>query len=106
MGLENRPKMSRPTDAEITGTRPGIDPEQLKAKYRSAGAWALGLGIPAMCFWYIAPLVIIIAIVGIVQGIRTGDQRDTGFAVSGLCLALLGLLLAALNLVSRATQSL
>jgi hypothetical protein len=105
MGLENAPKMSRPTDAEITGARPGIDPQRPRPKFRSAGAWALGLGIPAMCYWHIAPIVIVIAVVGITQASRTGDRRDGGYAAAGLCLALLGLLLAGGRLLSGAVPT-
>lgn len=102
MGFENAPKMSRPTDAEVTGTRPGIDPHTPTPKFRSPGAWALGLSLPSMCYWYLAPFVIVIAIAGIVQSTRTGDTRDRGYAVGGLCLALLGLGLAASRVISAA----
>lgn len=79
MGFENAPKMSRPSETEVSGTRPGVDPARPAARYRGAGAWALGIGIPAFCFWYIAPVVIVIGVIGIVQGARTGDKRDRGF---------------------------
>lgn len=105
MGLENAPKMSRPTDAEVTGTRPGIDPQRQRPKYPGAGAWALGLGIPAMCVWYIAPIVLIIGAVGIAQSSRTGDTRDRAYAITGVCLALLGVLLAGARLFTAAAAS-
>lgn len=106
MGFENAPKMSRPSETEVSGTRPGVDPARPAAKFRGAGAWALGLGIPAFCFWYIAPVVIVIGVIGIVQGARTGDKRDRGFAIAGLTLALLGLLLAGMRLLTSVAATL
>lgn len=105
MGFEHAPKMSAPSPDEVAGTRRGIDPQRPKPRYRGAGAWALGLGIPAICVWYIAPVVIAIAIVALVQASRTGDNREKGFAIGGLCLALLGILLAAVRAISVITPA-
>lgn len=55
MGFENAPKMSPPGEAEIRGKRPGVDPEPPDRRFPRAGEWAVGLGLCALVFWYIAP---------------------------------------------------